>query len=172
MNALAPYSIPIQGLKIGVHHLKYEIDGAFFRRFDDSPVEEGNIRFQVQLDKRADMLLLDFELEGTVQSICDRCTAMIDLPIEDTRQLIIKYGEVEDDAEDEVVFVTREASHFNVAQYLYEFTVLALPITNVFDCENAPQPPCNQEILKYLEQASDEQKPNSMWDALKDFNHN
>ena len=172
MNALAPYSIPILGLKIGVHHLKYAIDGAFFRHFEGSPLESADVRFEVELDKRADMLLLDFELEGTVRAICDRCTAEIDLPIEDSRQLIIKYGDSEGEEEDEVVFISREASEFNVAKYLYEFTILALPITNTYDCESDPTPPCNRDILKYLEQESDEQKPPSIWDTLKDFNNN
>ena len=30
MNAFAPYSIPIQGLKIGIHHFQFLIDDSFF----------------------------------------------------------------------------------------------------------------------------------------------
>jgi len=172
MNALSPYSIPILGLKTGVHHLKYAIDSTFFRHFEDSPVESADVRFEVQFDKRSDMILLNFELEGTVRSICDRCNAEIDLPLEDSRQLIVKYGDAEGEEEDEVVFISREASELNVAKYLYEFTILALPITNTYDCESDPTPPCNRDILKYLEQESDEPKSSSIWDTLKDFNNN
>jgi len=172
MNALAPYAIPIQGFKLGVHHLQYTIDGSFLRLFEESPVEDCNIRIELQLEKRADMLLLDFELEGTVKAICDRCTALIDMPVADVRQLIVKYGNEEEDEEDEVVFISRETSIFNVAKYLYEFTVLALPITNIFDCENTAEPPCNRDILKFLEQESEEQNTHSVWDTLKDFNNN
>ena len=172
MNALAPYSIPIVGLKTGVHHLKYAIDNTFFRHFEDSPLESAEVRFEVQFDKRSDLMLLDFELEGTVRSICDRCSAEIDLPITDSRQLIIKYGDSAGEEEDDVVFISREVSEFNVAKYLYEFTILALPITNIYDCESDPMPPCNRDILKYLEQESEEQNPSTIWDSLKDFNNN
>lgn len=172
MNALAPYSIPILGLKTGVHHLKYAIDEAFFRHFEGSPIESAEVSFDVQFDKRSDMILLDFALKGITRAICDRCNAEIDLPLEDSRQVIIKYGDAEGEEEDEVVFISRESSEFNVAKYLYEFTILALPITNTYDCENDPTPPCNRDILKYLEQESDEPKATSIWDALKDFNNN
>ncbi|MBV6441493.1 MAG: DUF177 domain-containing protein [Haliscomenobacteraceae bacterium CHB4] len=172
MNAFVAYSIPIQGLKIGIHHFKFEIDGAFFRHFEDSPVQEGDIHFDLQLDKRPDMLILDFKLKGHIKAECDRCTAQINLPLEDERPLIVKYGEAEGEEEDEVVFISREASEFNVAKYLYEFTVLALPITNTYDCQSEPNPPCNFEVLKYLESISGEQKPDSVWDALKGINDN
>ncbi len=172
MNAFFAYSIPIQGLKVGVHQFTFTIDPAFFRHFEDSPVQEGEIRFDVQLDRRSDMLIFDFALKGYVKAECDRCTALIDLPLEDERQLIVKFGEAEGEDEDEVVFISRDASEFNVAQYLYEFTVLALPITNTYDCQNEPEPPCNFEILKYLNNESGEQKPNPAWDALKGLNGN
>ena len=173
MNAFAAYSIPIQGLKFGIHHFKFTIDGAFFRHFEDSPVEEGEIQFELQLDKRPDMFILDFELEGYVKAECDRCTAVIDLPLKDARELIVKYGEPEDAVEeDEVVFISRDVSVFNVAKYLYEFTVLALPITNTYDCQSDANPPCNFEVLKYLSNDTDAQKPDSVWDALKGINDN
>lgn len=117
------------------------------------------------------MLLLDFTLEGVVKAECDRCTAMIDLPIEDERQLIVKFGEEAMETEDEVVFILREAPDFNVAKYLYEFVVLALPITNTYDCENDAQPPCNFEVLKHLSPDSETGKSNSVWDSLKDLNN-
>ncbi len=169
MNAFVAYSIPIKGLKIGIHQYTFTIDSAFFSHFEDAPITEGDIRFGLQLDKRPDMLILDFDLEGSIKAECDRCTATIDMPLQDSRELIVKYGEAEGDDEDEVVFIHREASEFNVAKYLYEFSVLALPITNTYDCQNDPNPPCNFEILKYLNNEAGEQNPDSVWDALKDL---
>lgn len=172
MNAMAPYSIPILGLKAGVHHLKYQLDAAFFRHFEGSPIEEARIEVGLIFDKRPDMMLLDFELSGTVGAVCDRCTADIHLPIADTRQLIIKYGDAEGETEDEVVFIPREVSEFNVGKYLYEFSILALPITNTYDCQNDAAPPCNFDILKYLEKDTGEGKTDAIWDSLKGFNNN
>ncbi|MBK6932508.1 MAG: DUF177 domain-containing protein [Saprospirales bacterium] len=167
MDPFLAYSIPIQGLKTGIHRLKYTLDRAFFRHFDDSPVEDGNVEVGVELDKRPDMLLFDFKIDGYSNAECDRCTAAIHLPLQDERQLVVKYGDAEGEEEDEVVFISREASVFNLAPYLYEFTILALPITNTYDCQNDPEPPCNFDVLKYLENNADEGKSNPVWDALK-----
>lgn len=172
MDVFKIYSIPIQGLKIGIHRYEYTLDASFFKLFEDSPVTEGEVHFEVDLDKRPDMLILDFWLEGYVHAECDRCTAQIQLPIEDDRQLIVKYGETEGEEDDEVVFISRDASEFNLAKYLYEFLILALPMTNVYDCENDEEPPCNVEILKFLEKNTDEDAPASPWDALKGISNN
>lgn len=173
MGPFVAYSIPIQGLKTGVHQYQYTLDHAFFACFEDSPIENAEIKVKVLLDKRPDMLIVDFELAGYFEAECDRCTASIRLPIENERQLIVKYGDAEGEAEDEVVFIHREASDFNFAQYLYEFTVLSLPITNTYDCQSEPEPPCNFEILKYLNPETPETPPgNSIWDALKGIQDN
>jgi uncharacterized metal-binding protein YceD (DUF177 family) len=171
MDAFLAYSLPIQGLKAGVHHFKFEVDSAFFTHFEESPVQQGQVSFELTLDKRSDMMLFEVALEGYVRSVCDRCTADIDLPIEDERSLIVKFTEDDkDDSEDEVVFVQRDTPEFNVAKYLYEFVILALPITNVYDCEEDEAPPCNFEVLKHLKEDEEKEgQSSSIWDSLRDL---
>lgn len=169
MDPFLAYSIPIQGLKTGIHRFKYTLDREFFRHFEGSPIEDGKVEVDVQLDKRADMLLLDFKIDGYSNTECDRCTAAIELPFQEERQLVVKFGDAEGEEEDEVVFISREAPALQLAPYLYEFTVLALPITNTYDCRSEAQPPCNFEVLKYLENNTEEGKSNPVWDALKDL---
>lgn len=169
MDAFVPYSIPIQGLKVGIHEYQFELDQKFFSLFDGSPVPDSAITYDVQMDKRPDMLLFAFQMKGSIHTECDRCTAMIDLPLSTQRQLIVKFGEAEGETEDEVVFIHRESSDFNVARYLYEFTVLALPLTNIYDCQSNANPPCNQEILSILQKSAGAQESNSIWDSLKNL---
>jgi hypothetical protein len=47
--------------------------------------------------------------------------------------------------------------------------VLALPITNTYDCENDPNPPCNFEVLKHLNPEQNDPSDGSIWDSLKDL---
>ena len=166
MNPFVAYSIPIQGLKTGIHRFKFVLDGTFFGNFEESPIAECSLQYSVQLDKRPDMLLFEFEMEGFVPAECDRCTAEIELPVEAQRQLIVKYGDAEGETEDEVVFIHQDAFEFNLAPYLYEFTVLSLPITNTYDCQSDEQPPCNFEVLNYLK--NDVQtNSGTIWDVLQ-----
>jgi uncharacterized metal-binding protein YceD (DUF177 family) len=166
MNPFVAYSIPIQGLKTGIHHYKFVLDSAFFSNFEESPITECSLQYAVKLDKRPDMLLFDFEMEGYVNAECDRCTAEIELPIDTQRQLIVKYGDAEGETEDEVVFIHPETSSFNLAPYLYEFAVLALPITNTYDCQSEQNPPCNFEVLDYLKNDTQPQS-GTIWDVLQ-----
>ena len=172
MHAFVAYSIPVQGLKLGSHQFKFTLDNAFFALFEDSPIETGLVDFEISLDKQSDMLLLNFELSGHVGAECDRCTAQINLPIEDSRRLIVKYTEDDVEEEDEVMFMHREGAQFNVAQYLYEFVVLALPISNVYDCQKEPNPPCNFEVLKHLANEEADKNQPSVWDELKNLKDN
>ncbi|MBK8556095.1 MAG: DUF177 domain-containing protein [Lewinellaceae bacterium] len=174
MDPFTPFSIPVLGLKIGMHNYQYVLDGSFFRHFEDSLIDVSEVRCTLELEKRSDMLVLDFVLEGWAEAVCDRCTATIKLPIVNEKQLLVKLSEEEDvEEEDEVVFISREVSHFNVAPYLYEFSILALPITNIIeDCENLQDPPCNQEILRFLKPEDGPDDENSVWDVLKDLNKN
>jgi len=167
MNPFVAYSIPIQGLKTGIHRFKFVLDSTFFSNFEESPIITAcSLQYAVQLDKRPDMLLFDFEMEGYVNAECDRCTADIELPLDAQRQLIVKYGDDEGETEDEVVFIHQDASVFNLAPYLYEFAVLSLPITNTYDCQSDEHPPCNFEVLDFLR---NDTTPNAatIWDALQ-----
>jgi hypothetical protein len=64
MNAFSPYSIPVKGLKVGFHSFHFVVDGAFFALFEDSPIGDSSLEFKVELDRRSDMLLFDFEYRG------------------------------------------------------------------------------------------------------------
>lgn len=173
MGAFAEYALPIQGLKVGVHHFKYALDNTFFSHFEAAPIQECALEVGLELDKRSDMLVLTFTHEGWMAAECDRCTAAIRLPLEGEQMLYVKYSEELQEEDDEVVFITRDTAILNVAKYLYEFAVLALPITNTYDCENDPEPPCNREVLQVLQQSNQEDDaqpgPSGIWDALKDL---
>ncbi len=176
MGAFTEFSLPVQGLKIGVHQFKYTLDGNFFSHFESSPVADCQIEIDLELDRRSNMLVLNFELFGWIKAVCDRCSADIQLPVENDQVLFVKYSdEATDEDEDDVVFMARDAHELNVARYIYEFVVLSLPISNTYDCEDDEEPPCNYDVLDYLEQLSaekddDETPPDSsVWDALKDL---
>ncbi len=169
MSPFVRYAIPIHGLKSGVHNFEYRLDAEFFQNFEESPIQQGVIEAKVELDIRPDMLIFDFDLTGKVGGICDRCTADIQLELDFQEQLLVKYGEPDPDEDDEVVFITREAHDFNLAHYLYEYAVLALPLIMTYDCENDPNPPCNREVLKYLTNESGETQTSTVWDNFKKY---
>jgi uncharacterized protein len=172
MGVFSAFSLPIQGLKVGIHEYQYTLDASFFKLFEDSLIGESELVVSVALDKRYDMMILDFEMEGWIQSDCDRCSASIHLPISSEQTLFVKYSEEKEEEEDEVIFIHREAPELNLAKYLYEFVVLSLPISSTYDCEKEDPRPCNMEVLALLNSSNedkDDSSGSSVWDVLKDL---
>jgi len=125
------------------------------------------------LDKKADTIEMVFNIQGTIETIRDRCTAPISLPITGNALLVLKYAEKESE-EDEIVFITRDRDSFNIADFLHESIELLLPFSNTYDCENTTPKPCDEKVLELLKAQSKKIKikkeDNPIWDSLKDLN--
>ena len=174
MGSLVNFSIPFRGLKSGTHQFDFQIDSTFFKHFKGAPIEEGEFEVSLLFDKRPDMFVLHFDIDGWMAAECDRCLVDIQLPVKDQQQLIIKFSE--EVSEDPLVeHISKDTQQLNVAKYVYEFIILSMPITKVYDCENDEKPPCDEEMLTYLENKEGEQKEeeesNPLWEELKKFNN-
>ena len=75
--------------------------------------------------------------------------------------------------EAEIVYVSPDIEQFNVAQYIYEYIVLSMPIIKVYDCEEDNPLPCDEEMLDRLEAKEEENAtPNPIWDELRKLTDN
>ncbi len=178
MKSLNHFTLPIMGLKMGMHQFDFQVDKEFFNHFDQEVIEDGKFDIKLYFDKRPDMIVLVFEFEGAVQTNCDRCLATINLPVKGNNQLLVKYAE-EESEDDEIWYIPSGKSELNVAKPIFEFIILNLPIIKTYDCQSEEQAPCDEEMLRYL-QPSDEKETdeesnedndlsNPFRDALKDF---
>ena len=61
MNKRKEFIIPFVGLKLGKHQFEYQINNSFFEIFDFSEFEKSNIKVNVVLEKKANLLELDFK---------------------------------------------------------------------------------------------------------------
>ena len=179
MDYLRQFTIPIQGLKLGIHEYDFSIGNDFFSHFEDSPIKQGTFEVKFAIDIREDMLVLTFDFKGRIKTDCDRCLAGIDLPVEGNEDLIVKYADESDD-EIDIVYIERGTAELNVATYIYEYICLARPVTNIYNCEDEPENVCDLKMLDYLENKSaeestekqEDESSNSPWDELKNFNKN
>ncbi len=170
MKELKPFSIPIRGIGDRMHQFDFQVDDKFFAHYEDSLVKEGKFDITLHLDKRPDMLIFLFEVNGAFQTACDRCLAKINMPVLGTYEIIAKYSENEDGGE--IIHIHPLAQEINVARFIYEAVCLTVPIVKIYDCEAEENPPCDFDSLEYLEIAEEEteveENPNtSLGDALK-----
>lgn len=171
MKRKSDYNIPFAGLKLGRHLFDFKIDDTFFEELDYSLIQKGDINVSIDLEKKETMLILLFSIKGSVESECNLCTDPVDFEIDNTFQLIYKFGFEEMD--DEAIIVIRPDSYqIDVTQPLYEFITVSLPPRIIHQ-----EGDCNQEMIdslnKYLTSKKEDQKDDDVdprWSALKNLN--
>lgn len=174
MKALKQFSIPFTGLKLGQHQFDFEIDKRFFDAFEYSLVKNGALTAKVELDKQETMLILNFQILGTIQLNCDKCLTEFANPIEIKERQLIKFAEDDLESDDlEIIMLNRRESEIDVSEMIYEFINVAVPYIN--NCEQAGQAQsCDPEMIATLEKLSsgnaiieEEQSEDPRWAALK-----
>ena len=169
MSSQSFYSIAFKGLSQGKHIFEYEIDGKFFSEFGGGVVDEGNVNVRITLEKQSSLMILWFDVKGTVNVQCDRCLEMYDQPISGSERIFVKFGEKDFVEGDDVIWVSTNDYQLNVAQLIYEFICLAIPIKRVHpDDENGNttcDPAMIEKLSKYIIREDEENK--SIWNDLK-----
>jgi uncharacterized protein len=176
----AKYDIEFKGLKEGLHDYEFEADRKFFEHFDEGLVPNGEVKIAVELEKRSAFLKLNFEFSGWVELTCDRCLESYEQEIELETELFVKFGEETGFEEgDNVIWVLPEEHVINLAQVIYEYTVLSIPMKHIHPNKKGENS-CDPEMLKKLKQymhAEPEEKSNDedidpRWAALKNLKNN
>ena len=170
---LRQYDIHFVGLKNGEHPFSYKIDEKFFQLFHESLFKKGNCDVQLKFEKETSHFVLDFNIEGKVEVECDRCTADMQYPIFNEFKLYVKFEDQrnnEDSEEnDEVLYIARADSKINVAQFIYEYISLSVPMVRNCDFLEEKYKNCNQEVLKELSNSSPQDKTDERWQGLKNI---
>jgi uncharacterized metal-binding protein YceD (DUF177 family) len=165
MKTLDHFSIPYRGMKNGMHTFRFQVDNEFFKCFENSLIDVGNINVELDLDRRSDLAIADFRCKGTVLVTCDRCLLGFDLPIETEFTLHIKEGDADPD-EDEIIYINEYTSNLNVAQYIYEWITLSLPMVRMHEDINS----CDPQVINKLNVVSDKSEDDNIWSNLKNMN--
>jgi len=178
MSRRREFEIAFVGLKPGVHEYNYEINDRFFEAFQQQDFRSCNARVKLQLDKKSSFMLLRFEIGGSLEVTCDRCNNELPLELWDEFNLTVKMvdepGLMNDQEEDpDVYYISRGESHIDVAEWIYEFINLSLPMQKTCAYEKMDGPHCNKaalEMLKKMEaDETAEPKENPIWKGLEKF---
>ena len=165
------FNIPFSGLKQGKHDFKYEIDNKFFESFGYDEFNEVDVTLSIVLTKTSTMLELDFEASGSVNVDCDITSEPYDQPIQGDLHLVVKFGEEYNDDDDEILILPHGEHQINVAQYIYEMIILAVPQKRVHP--GIEDGTLKSEALERLQELQPKDKKNNndendpRWDELK-----
>lgn len=176
MSHRREYEIAFVGLKPGIHEFSYEITDKFFEPFQQQDFNNCKAKVKLTLDKTSGFLLLKFEVGGKLEVVCDRCNSKLPLDLWEEFNLIVKMAEEpeamnKEDDDPDVYYIGRGESHLNVANWIYEFINLSIPMHKVCGYEKMDGPYCNKaaiEILKKLDIKKDGSS-NPIWKGLEKF---
>lgn len=171
------FEIAFVGLKPGIHHYEYEINDEFFESFQQQDFANCRATVKLALEKNNSFMLLKFEIGGTLEVICDRCNNRLPLELWDEFNLTVKMvsePEVMNDQEEDpdVYYISNGESHLHLADWIYEFINLSIPMQRTCAYEKMDGPYCNKaalDVLKQMTPRKDKKEENPIWKELKKF---
>jgi uncharacterized metal-binding protein YceD (DUF177 family) len=131
-NPLRAFDIEFVKLNFGEHRFDFPINDDFFKAFDSSLKAE-DLKLDLNFTKAANTFTLVFSIHGKVKVECDRCLSPIDLPIESTNTLMVKVTENLLEDQDDIIYILPSEYKLNIAQPLYDFILLSIPIKKTCD---------------------------------------
>ena len=167
------FSIPFSGLKQGKHNFEFKIDNKFFESFGYDEFNDATIALKVILNRQSTVLEFEFYGEGSVNVDCDVTSEPYDEEIGSKMELVVKFGEEYNDEDDEILIIPYGSHEVNIAQYVYEMLVLAVPQKRVHP--GISDGTLKSKALEKLEELSprksnENKKENDpRWDKLKDL---
>lgn len=167
------YIIPFSGLKEGKHKFKYTIENKFFESFSYDEFNGAKIDLLLQLNKQSTMLELEMTATGSVHVDCDLTGEPFDQPIEASLGLVVKFGDKFNNEDDEILIIPHGEHQIDIAQYIYEMLVLAVPTKRVHP--GVSDGSLKSDVLKRLEDLQpresidNKDKTDPRWDALKNL---
>jgi uncharacterized protein len=171
---LKEFNIDWVGLADKRYDYQYIADNSFFALFEHSVVQEGLCNVNVALTKSPTMLICEFDIKGTIVLTCDRSLDAFDYPIETEEQIIFKFGEQAQELSDEIVLIPKDLPTINLAQYIYEFIGLCVPMKKLHPrfVTDEEDDDLVSDVLVYSsasgeDKQEDESEVNPMWEDLK-----
>ncbi len=164
------YVISFRGLKEGKHQFEYKIDNKFFEVYQYEDILDADIQVHLEFIKKSTLLELNFNIEGKVKVACDITNEIYKQPIKGDLDLKVKFGDEYDNEYENILIIPHEVYEIDIAQYIYEVIVLALPSKRIHP--GVEDGTLKSDILDKLKELQPETKSNNKgsdprWDNLK-----
>lgn len=185
LNAMAnrrTFEIAFVGLKPGLHEFSYELGDKFFKEKGAEDFTNANANVKLTLEKNTGFMRLKFEIDGKADVTCDRCGNPLQIDLWDEFKMLVKLvddPEVMNEQEEDpdVHYISRNESHLDVSDWLYEFAMLSVPMQKMCGEDEQGGPKCNKEVLAKLKEmeertAQNDNSSKNLWKGLDQFKKN
>ncbi len=121
------YKIDLLSSGLGGKTFEYDLSDDFFAEMEGL-VQRGSIHTTVACLSAGSVYKFQIHSVGTIIVPCDRCLSDLELRIETTDDLNVKLGDEYAD-EGDCVVVPEAEGYLDLAQFIYEFIALSMPLT-------------------------------------------
>lgn len=121
------YKIDLLSSGLGGKTFEYDLSDDFFAEMEGL-VQRGSIHTTVACLSAGSVYKFQIHSVGTIIVPCDRCLSDLELRIETTDDLNVKLGDEYAD-EGDCVLVPEAEGYLDLAQFIYEFIALSMPLT-------------------------------------------
>ena len=187
MGKFSEFKLPLKSIPAGTQEFSYHLDKAFFVNMENADVRDADVDVHLMVTHKNDVCDLVFHLTGTVTVACDRCLDNLELPVDTTYQVAVKYGDDYRDDADGMIEIPESDNFLNVAYMIHDTAALAIPIKHVHPlgkCNRAmstllkkhrahtpgdPDAELEDELLDGIDDADtgEAQATDPRWDALR-----
>ncbi|MDJ0363908.1 DUF177 domain-containing protein [Hymenobacter sp. H14-R3] len=173
------FELPIARLSLKTHNFAFELDHDFFEQFDPKGefIADGDLHADVVLDKGERVITINSHITGTVRLTCDRSLDEYDQPLDIENKLLVRYSDEAKELDDDVMQITPDTMALDIAQHLYDYIGLALPMKKLhprFQNEADDDPDAETKLIFSTrppnENPDDDEPADPRWAALKNLN--
>ena len=166
---LREFVINLHSLASGEHEFQFDINEELLALHEQNIVEGAAGKCIIRMRKTETMMTLDFNISATVELLCDVSLKPYSQEIKVDRELIIKFGEEEQELSEDVLVIHWDTQQLSVAEYIYEFLLLAVPMKRIHpDLEDKDRP--EVIFVSKADEESDDGNEDTIdprWEALK-----
>ncbi|MDE5712572.1 MAG: DUF177 domain-containing protein [Muribaculaceae bacterium] len=145
MGKFSQYKVHLASLADGKYEQDFECGTDFFKNMENPDVISSDVHVHLNLIKKNDAYDFTFTCKGMLQVPCDRCLDPIDLDVDTTYHITVKYGADYNDETDDLLIIPESDTYINVAYMLHDTIVLTIPLRHVH-----PLGKCNRAMAAAL----------------------
>lgn len=123
----------------------FHLTKTFFDNMENADIHDADINVHLTVTHKSDIYQFDFQVEGTITLICDRCLDDLVMPVDTTYSIAVKYGDDYNDDNDDLLVIPYSDTYLNVAYMIHDTVALTIPIKHVH-----PLGKCNRQMSAVL----------------------
>ena len=168
------FIIPLNGLAAGESRFSWHAGKEFFESFENTEILDAEFDASVSVERSGRYVGVDCDVHGWLTVECDRCLDDLEMPVDVSVKLSVKFGDEEaceehQEGEREVLFVPQDEAELDLSQIIYDYVCLSLPMQRVHEDGG-----CNPETMRYyaageVEVLEEPEQQGNPFAALKDM---